>query len=599
MKNKLKKLLRFGFALLTISLLLTNCEKETKEEIQAESQESTLILKHYSKQDIEKNPKLVSRLNKFNDKLTKYKSENVSARTVYNSEYDFTINTNLATYIENGDYHSYTFPLVQDDDEKMTNVMFELNDQGEYDAFLVKYDYTANEFNTLDLTSLSLVTSMEPIDLDFNSLSARRNVAYICVFTYDSHCCDNWVPGYGCGELTGAAYYNYGCDWSLTAQYCETVYYQEEDSTTYNNNTATVTIGGTTYGGSSGGSHTSPMPSPFNAEELMKINVVKSELELNHPERVWIDEWVNGQYAFQLYDFGATNMWSVEAKAFGKSAFRDMMLNKKVDLEESFASPFNLDLELVRPTILNPEPEKVKFMCIYNKLIKSPKFKKLFIDTFGESENLHVKFKLVDNIPPVPPSTTSPNGITKTRLSVNPTTGEITGYDAVIEINKGNMGVSSISLAKTILHESIHAYLTVKQYGCNQGTPLDGFDDVELSELLNMYFSTACPAQSDHEFMFDYLLPTMSEILADIKDDLVPLSHQQEAEGNYTFIDESNPTGPEIPWDWNKFYKYLSMNGLQNSNAFINNVLNSPSKLSNFNSYGSLGVNGFSKECND
>jgi len=334
MKNKLKKLLRFGFALLTISLLLTNCEKETKEEIQAESQESTLILKHYSKQDIEKNPKLVSRLNKFNDKLTKYKSENVSARTVYNSEYDFTINTNLATYIENGDYHSYTFPLVQDDDEKMTNVMFELNDQGEYDAFLVKYDYTANEFNTLDLTSLSLVTSMEPIDLDFNSLSARRNVAYICVFTYDSHCCDNWVPGYGCGELTGAAYYNYGCDWSLTAQYCETVYYQEEDSTTYNNNTATVTIGGTTYGGSSGGSHTSPMPSPFNAEELMKINVVKSELELNHPERVWIDEWVNGQYAFQLYDFGSANMWSNESKVFGKSAFDAWRYGGEVDLEE-------------------------------------------------------------------------------------------------------------------------------------------------------------------------------------------------------------------------------------------------------------------------
>lgn len=272
--------------------------------------------------------------------------------------------------------------------------------------------------------------------------------------------------------------------------------------------------------------------------------------------------------------------------------------NIKINLEESFNSPFNVDLELVRPTVLNPEPNKVRFMCIYNKLIKSPKFKKLFIDTFGESENLHVKFKLVDNIPPIPPSTINPNGITKTRLSVNPTTGVITGYDAVIEINKSNMGVSSISLAKTILHESIHAYLTVKQYGCNQGTPLEGFDDVELSELLNMYFSTACPAQSDHEFMFDYLLPTMSEILADIKDDLIPIAHQESAESE-TFIDESNPTGPEIPWSWNQFYKYLSMSGLQNSNAFINSILNTSSKFSNYEHYKRTGIEGFSKECND
>ncbi|WP_298343763.1 hypothetical protein [uncultured Algibacter sp.] len=224
----------------------------------------------------------------------------------------------------------------------------------------------------------------------------------------------------------------------------------------------------------------------------------------------------------------------------------------------------------------------------------------MFVDTFGNSENMHVQFKIVDNIPPTPPSTTEPNGVTKTRaLSVNPTTGEIVKYNAVIEINKSNMGVSSISLAKTILHESIHAYLTVKQYGCNQGTPLEGYDDVELSELLNIYFSTACPAQSDHEFMFDSLLPIMSEILADIKDDLIPLSHQQSAEEDYTFIDENNPTGTEVPWDWSQFYKYLSMAGLQNSNAFKNNIENTPSKFENYNSYKDIGILGFSNECND
>ncbi len=307
----------------------------------------------------------------------------------------------------------------------------------------------------------------------------------------------------------------------------------------------------------------------------------------------------NIDLAIRVNKFISKNRNSVESRVFAKSAIEALIIGQKFDIEESFKSPFNVDLDLVKPNEDNPEPEKVKFMCIYNKLIKSPKFKKLFIDTFGESQNLHVKFKIVDNIPAIPPSTNEPNGITKTRLSVNPLTGGIVEYNGVIEINKSKMNVSAISLAKTILHESIHAYLTIKQYGCDQGTPLEFFDDVELSELLNVYFSTACPAQSDHEFMFNHLLPTMSEILADVKDDLVPLAHQQNAEENYTFIDESNSTGSEIPWDWNQFYKYLSMNGLQNSNAFINNISNSPSELSNFHSYTSLGVNGFSKVCND
>lgn len=598
MKNKFTKLLTFGLTLFAIGLLMTNCEKESTQEesITVENQEPTLTLKHYSKTNIEKNTKLVSKLKEFNDKVIENKSSKLTGKNVYNKEYDFTIYTDSAIYIEDGDYHSYTFPIVQGTEETITNILFELNDENEYDAFIVEYDYSANDLKDKDFKSLSMKTSMRPIDLDFSSLFSKATTksAYVCVYSYNEECSGGTVDGHG-----GIAFQN--CSWVLKAEHCETVLYYDEDYKEYHQgNTATITIGGTTYGGT-GGSTTSPMPSPFNAEELAKIDVVKNRLNLNHPERLWIDKWENGKYAFKLHDFGAANMWSDEAKVFAKSAFDDMKLGKKVDLEESFASPFNVDLELVRPTVLNPEPEKIKFMCIYNKLIKSQKFKKLFVDTFGDSENMHVQFKIVNNISPTPPSTTEPNGVTKTRaLSVNPTTGEIVKYNAVIEINKSNMGISSISLAKTILHESIHAYLTVKQYGCNQGTSLEGYDDVELSELLNMYFSTACPTQSDHEFMFDSLLPIMSEILADIKDDLIPLSHQQSAEEDYSFIDESNPTGPEVPWDWNQFFKYLSMAGLQNSDAFQFEMLPTTStKHQNFNSYISIGIGGFSPNCND
>lgn len=189
---------------------------------------------------------------------------------------------------------------------------------------MVEYDYTANELKHQDINSLSLKTSIKPINLDFNSLFAKTKSAYVCIYSYEKICTDGWVEGSG-GNLVGADNNNEGCFWVLTASYCETVLYADEDYTNYhNNNTATVTISGTTYGGT-GGSKTSPMPSPFDGEELMKISVVKSELNLNHLERLWIDKWKNGQYAFQLYDFGVTHLWTDDAKNFAKAAFVALM----------------------------------------------------------------------------------------------------------------------------------------------------------------------------------------------------------------------------------------------------------------------------------
>jgi len=95
-------------------------------------------------------------------------------------------------------------------------------------------------------------------------------------------------------------------------------------------------------------------------------------------------------------------------------------------------------------------------MCIYDKLTKSSKFKDLFIDTFGEDENLNVKFTVSDTL--------SVNGRCITNeLKVHPITKEIVSAKMEIVINKSLFtNSSSISVARTILHECIHAYLIVK-----------------------------------------------------------------------------------------------------------------------------------------
>jgi hypothetical protein len=284
----------------------------------------------------------------------------------------------------------------------------------------------------------------------------------------------------------------------------------------------------------------------------------------------------------------------------------------------SQSSPFNVDLAEVSQCNDSISTSLVeaneKFMCIYNKLTQSPKFKDLFIDTFGESQELNVSFKISDTL--------NSNGrCLPNNLQYNANTNEIINSDMQILISKNYIESSSaIAVAKTILHESIHAYLMVKHYGCNQGSPIEGWDDVDLSELLDEYLFECEMLQGQHEFMFNYMIPTMSEILESLKDDLIPQNHQSAAE-DYLFINETNPTVDpnngeyiqDTPWDWDEFFKYLSISGLQNSSAFhfeigslnsqeeINQGIdNETPKAKNFIKYAiSVGVNMFKKECNE
>jgi hypothetical protein len=438
------------------------------------------------------------KLKEFNDNLIEKKSAKTSGKNVYNKEYDFTIYTDAATYIENGDYHSYTFPIVQGPDEKITNVLFELNDENEYDAYLVKYDYTSNELKYKDLNSLSLKTSIKPIDLDFNSLFARTSTAYFCVYTYE------YISD---GELRGAG--NEVYVWVLTASYCETVNYYDEDYKEYQQgNTATVTIGGTTYGGT-GGSKTSPMPSPFNAEELAKIDVVKNILNLNHPESLWIDKWENGQYAFKLHDFGATNMWSDEAIDFAYQAFVTLMNdNGEVDFDDQ---------------IINELSGKAK--CIYDKLKSSSMGFKNAIKKFEpEFPVAHLKFEA--------DATMSSN--TKKAYTRAPE-----NYIIDIVLNGNPIKDASyqkrpnLLVAKTIIHEVIHAEMFRKLLSVlDNGGNIDGVTRQNVLDALDgnfpgMYDYFRRHKNWQHQQMATHYRETLARILQEYDTGIFVPDNQQ------------------------------------------------------------------------
>ena len=140
-----------------------NCEQESEvmlpQETSMHSEFKTSLLNSV---EIRKNPLIMERLNKLNDHSIKSQK---NTKTVYSDAYDFTIETDYATFIESEDglYHSYTFPLIEEDDEtKLNNLVLSLQDDGSYKLLLVSYDLNNGE---VDLDTDIRIEDLDDADL--------------------------------------------------------------------------------------------------------------------------------------------------------------------------------------------------------------------------------------------------------------------------------------------------------------------------------------------------------------------------------------------------------------------------------------------------
>jgi len=255
------------------------------------------------------------------------------------------------------------------------------------------------------------------------------------------------------------------------------------------------------------------------------------------------------------------------------------MGNESYNAYYSGKSPFNVDLSAVRrecDTISLPDPSNEKFMCVYNKLANSPTFKHLFTNIFGESANLNAKFEIVDV-----PSATNPNANGTCQASgTMDSNGNLVNVVMTIKIKRSHVdGDARINVAKTILHECVHAYLKLKKLDSSQGTTLGEINNEDLGELINQYENNGefSAGQHGHEFMFDYMLPSMQQMVSDVRDNLIPQNHRQYVEAR-NYQSSSNPVVPNHPWDWNEFYYYFCLRGLHNTNAFASQIAEDPIK---------------------
>nr|WP_321221611.1 hypothetical protein [uncultured Psychroserpens sp.] len=178
----MKKLKYFTHFLLLITVLtFTNCQKE--ELFVEPEQSSNELLFHKTRyafsDEINQNKLLSETLCGLKEKPLKSKNDPVN-RLIYNSNYDFTVETDFAKYIESidGTYHSYTFPIITADaeDTSLDNLVLFSENGSDYSAKLIKYNLTEDQLN--QLTNFDHIDSnleMEVVDLegDFNEYLGR------------------------------------------------------------------------------------------------------------------------------------------------------------------------------------------------------------------------------------------------------------------------------------------------------------------------------------------------------------------------------------------------------------------------------------------
>ncbi|MBP4139411.1 hypothetical protein [Flavobacterium geliluteum] len=313
---------------------------------------------------------------------------------------------------------------------------------------------------------------------------------------------------------------------------------------------------------------------PVNTMPMIKV--LGKELALSSTQIAFLRDRADVMNA--VNQFMEENSFSYNSKEFMSKLLVEIINNPNLrfDINASFRSPMNIE----RSTITNATPEGKKFNEIYDTLTNSPKFKELFMDMFGADILLgnyrhNVKFELADAVYDEKDPTKEINGSTI--------------YDPnllylVIKINKkilnnSIMGQTKIENARTIIHEFIHAYLfTVTN------NPIIGPTDIV--SLFNKKYPNA---NEQHNFMTNNMVPTMQTILSQIRDLITTPSNRVKLEA-YTMHPTANPLTSE-PFNWDNYYKYISLAGLQGTNSFTQNFPDGSDRYSLYKQYINAGNN--------
>lgn len=172
----MKLFTKLAYSFLFTLFISLNLSCEAEKELLVDSSKNEVIIKPVSSRDILNNPRLNQLVNRFKN----IHIENSLSKVVYDSLSGVFFDDEKGLYIANDSVHSYTFPIIKfNPNEKVENICFNLNGNGDYDVYLVKYDYTKSEY--LNLTEEQLKNKETQFVALYKEGVAVESYVYMCI----------------------------------------------------------------------------------------------------------------------------------------------------------------------------------------------------------------------------------------------------------------------------------------------------------------------------------------------------------------------------------------------------------------------------------
>lgn len=270
----------------------------------------------------------------------------------------------------------------------------------------------------------------------------------------------------------------------------------------------------------------------------------------NQDIRTVIDEYLDSHKNYRgSYDIETINLVNNVFDAAIANRAPGSFEGSLTDVWASLRSPVNVD----RSGISNDTSEGKKFNSTYNALTQSPTFQKLFVDLFDNSDRFNVKFEIADHVYDKDDPSKEINANTTRAVGTNDITIQISKQILIPNTSKSQTNIEN---AKTILHECIHAYLLIKAKNPSAGA--------DFVEMLNTVYPTA---DEQHDFMYDHMIPTMQNVLSEIRDLVTTATKRANLEQYTMHPNQKNPL-TSTEFNWVDYYKYISLSGLDETKGF-------------------------------
>ena len=311
------------YFLLSFIIVLSSCEQD--EIINSEKNATELSsykMKRLNSLDIPKNHALIKQLRTLSN------SKKTSGDKILNIDgLNIAISLDGIIYMEKGEYNSYTFPVKQKGNEKIKNILFNINKEGSYDAFLVEYDYSWEEMKALNPEELSKNISLKSLNIVVEDLTNKKMITrWVCISTYFYYYADGEVAG----SYTGLP------NWHWAATDCHSVTYDDGGDYSPNYTSSYEENGDTaSYTGSVNIATSTANDPTLDEDYLIWLTTLKGELgsRLSRFDKLYLDKHV--AVTMQNYNYLKNHKFTEAAKDFSAEAIKSTRVGGIVDFDDT------------------------------------------------------------------------------------------------------------------------------------------------------------------------------------------------------------------------------------------------------------------------